>query len=551
MIGVVADPADHDIAREFFELFKTPWEFYSTGRQYEVLLCLGGEAADTYGKLTIFYAGRTIQFDERFGIEPDRPSLGGILSYQQHRLPIYCDLIIFAKEEHALLTEESSNRCAAFLKQTSHGAVARIGYDLFAEIRSLLTAGQPAANALLPALELHISVLRDVITCCGISVPEIPPVPEGHDFIVCLTHDVDHPSVRQHKWDHTSFGFLFRAVVGSLERFVRRRLPARDVLRNWAAALKLPLVHLRLVNDFWYEFADRYLQLENGRPSTFFVIPFKDQPGTSHSGSPSKLRAVRYGARDIADNIQKLSNAGCEIGLHGIDAWHDSCRGRSELDEIRNLTGAPETGVRMHWLYYGQHSAANLEKAGAAYDSTIGFNNAVGYRAGTTQVYRPLGASQLLELPLHVMDTALFYRAYLDLSSAEAETRLRKMEDNVGYFGGILTVNWHDRSLAPERLWGGAYRNLIDRLERRGAWFATAGQAVAWFRKRRAATFEIESPTGKVRARVAVDHAENLPALRLRVHEPRGSGPGGAASAAPGIHADFAVEETDRATVTA
>jgi len=376
-------------------------------------------------------------------------------------------------------------------------------------------------------------------------------VPEGHDFIVCLTHDVDHPSVRQHKWDHTSFGFLFRAVVGSLERFVRRRLPARDVLRNWAAVLKLPLVHLRLVNDFWYEFADRYLQLENGRPSTFFVIPFKDQPGTSHSGSPSKLRAVRYGARDIADNIQKLSNGGCEIGLHGIDAWHDSCRGRSELDEIRNLTGAPETGVRMHWLYYGEHSAANLEKAGAAYDSTIGFNNAVGYRAGTTQVYRPLGASQLLELPLHVMDTALFYRAYLDLSSAEAETRLRKMEDNVGYFGGILTVNWHDRSLAPERLWGGAYRNLIDRLESRGAWFATAGQAVAWFRKRRAATFEIESPTGKVRARVAVDHAENLPALRLRVHEPRGSGPGGAASAAPGIHADFAVEETDRATVTA
>ena len=125
------------------------------------------------------------------------------------------------------------------------------------------------------------------------------------------------------------------------------------------------------------------------------------------------------------------------------------------------------------------------------------------------------------------------------------------MEDNVSYFGGILTVNWHDRSLAPERLWGGTYHDLLDRLERRGAWFATAGQAVAWFRKRRAATFEIESRTGKVGARVAVDHARNLPALRLRVHEPRRSRTGGVFSPEPGMHADFAVEETDRATVTA
>ena len=31
MIGVIADPAEHDVVREFFELFKTPWEFYRSG----------------------------------------------------------------------------------------------------------------------------------------------------------------------------------------------------------------------------------------------------------------------------------------------------------------------------------------------------------------------------------------------------------------------------------------------------------------------------------------------------------------------------------------
>ena len=57
--------------------------------------------------------------------------------------------------------------------------LARIGYDLFGEIRTLLTVGQPPANASLPALELHIAFLRDLITGSGVSLVEIPPVPEG------------------------------------------------------------------------------------------------------------------------------------------------------------------------------------------------------------------------------------------------------------------------------------------------------------------------------------------------------------------------------------
>ena len=39
----------------------------------------------------------------------------------------------------------------------------RVGYDLFAEVRTLLTTGQPSANAAIPALELHIALLRDLI----------------------------------------------------------------------------------------------------------------------------------------------------------------------------------------------------------------------------------------------------------------------------------------------------------------------------------------------------------------------------------------------------
>ena len=175
----------------------------------------------------------------------------------------------------------------------------------------------------------------------------------------------------------------------------------------------------------------------------------------------------------------------------------------------------------MHWLYFDENSPRVLEEAGAEYDSTVGYNVTVGYRAGTTQVFKPLSVKRLLELPLHAMDTALFYLSYLALSPRKASARLRDLTDNVIRHGGCFTINWHDRSLAAERLWGDCYRELLHDLKTRGAWFATAGQAVAWFRMRRAATFGTDPANlGAVRVTLPVGLAGNLPGLRLRTHHP-------------------------------
>jgi hypothetical protein len=526
VIGVIADPEEQNVVREFFELFKTPWEFYRQDRQYNVLLCAGDGQFDGNTKLVLVYAGRKVHFDQEQKIATGRQRKHPcVLSHQGNRIPIYGDTIMFSEKENGLLTDEDQE-CAAYLDESGDRMLARIGYDLFSEIRTLLTVGQPPANAHMPALELHIEFLKDLIIGCGVPLVEIPPVPDGYQFVACLTHDVDHPAIRKHKWYHTTFGFLYRAIFDSLRKLIRGRMSIRDLLRNWAAAVKLPLVHLGLAKDFWREFGDRYLELEKGLRSTFFVIPFSNQAGSNTYGPAPRLRAARYGARDIADTITKLTAAGCEIGLHGIDLWLDSSSGRRELEEIRLLTGGSEIGVRMHWLYYDQQSPVALEMAGAAYDSTIGYNETVGYRAGTTQVFRPLDANQLLELPLHVMDTAMFYPNYLALSRRQAKVLLGHMVDNAVRFGGTLTINWHDRSLAPERLWGASYRDLIQELQSRGAWFSTAGQATSWFRKRRSAAFKNDSiERGSGRVKVAVERGDNLPGLRLRIHNTRGLGP--------------------------
>jgi hypothetical protein len=524
MIGVIADSADHAAVREFFELFKTPWEFHQKGRQYDVVICAGEGQADGAAKAVLLYSGGRLRFDDSHTIKTGSPRKdSSILSYQGNRIPIYGEAITFPEEENGFLTEEGSQQCAAFLRRTGNGTQVRIGYDLFSEIRCLLVEGQPPSNADMPAVELHIALLRDLITGCGVPVAEIPPVPDGYGFIVCLTHDVDHPSIRQHKLDHTTIGFLYRAVVGSFRELLRGRTSVGHLLTNWMAALKLPLVHLGLLKDFWRDFEKQYLKLEAGVPSTFFVIPFRGRPGETADGPAPPFRAAQYAAKDLASNIQTLLAAGCEVGLHGIDAWRDDAKGREELAEIRGLTGAARAGVRMHWLYYGQHSPQVLEKAGAAYDSTIGFNGTVGYRAGTTQVYKPLEADRLMELPLHAMDTALFYPAYLGLTPEQARARLSRIADNAARFGGCFTVNWHDRSVAPERLWGASYRDLVQDLKTRQVWFSTAGQAVSWFRKRRSVVFGADSnEPDALRATIPADRADTndgLPGLRLRIHK--------------------------------
>ena len=239
-------------------------------------------------------------------------------------------------------------------------------------------------------------------------------------------------------------------------------------LLNWKAAFSLPLVFAGLAKDFWNQL-DRYLELEKDLASTFFVIPTKGDAGVDSQGRTRAKRASRYALADIADDLKKLLSANREIAVHGIDAWRDSGKGRDERERIQEVTGTAEIGVRMHWLYFDSQAPVTLEKAGFSYDSTVGYNETIGYRAGTTQVFKHPDVDHLLELPLHIMDTALFYPSYMNLSDEQAGAAMLPLIENAARFGGVLTINWHDRSLGPERLWGDAYVNLLRDLRAQNA----------------------------------------------------------------------------------
>jgi hypothetical protein len=517
MIAIHAEEAERAVVAEFFELFKTPWGFFREDTKTDVLICSCAGVPPNNATLVLIFGGESTPVDKEKGLQPRTQHPNSMLSYKGRSIPVYGNSLTFGPSADAVLKNETSGETAMVKFKTDSRIVVRIGYDLFGEVRHLLTRGQPEANAAIPALEIHIALLRDLIVGASIPLIEIPPVPDGCKFIACLTHDVDHIGIRNHKFDHTMFGFLYRATLGSVMDLCRARKTWRQLGSNWLAALKLPLVHLGLAADFWHPF-DRYLEIEKGMRSTFFVIAKKGEPGTDARGNRPSRRAASYDVTKLMEPLKKLRYAGDEIALHGIDAWRDSAAGRREQEIISPLTDKSETGVRMHWLFFDEKSPTVLEAAGFSYDSSVGYNGTVGYRAGTAQVFRPLTVKELLELPLHMMDTSLFYPGYLNVNPARAETTIRPFIANACRFGGVITVNWHDRSIVPERQWDTAYIRLLEQLRSSGACFLTAASTVAWFRRRRSVAFEQVGAVIKVKIPAGADNG--LPGLCIRKFHP-------------------------------
>ena len=146
----------------------------------------------------------------------------------------------------------------------------------------------------------------------------------------------------------------------------------------------------------------------------------------------------------------------------------------------------------MHWLFWGEGSPEALDRSQYAYDSTVGFNETFGFRAGTSLPHS-MGSEKgaTLEIPLLVMDTAAFYPSYEGWDLERALEAFDRIRDHVRRASGVLTINWHDRSIAFERRWDEAYEAILSRLSEDNVWWATYSDIADFHRARAAARLEV------------------------------------------------------------
>ena len=336
MISVICTARERPVVREFFQLFKTPWMFWEAGVSCDVLVVTSATALPESftARLVIAFAASEMRDDPSRGLSPRSWTQDAVLEVGDLQLPLYTGALTLAGDVNVI--GRSAEGGAALIVQcvTGSASILRCGYDLFAEVEFLLSAGQPRERAGTPTLDLHIALIRRWIVGAGIALWEIPPAPPGHQFIACLTHDVDFLGIRRHGLDRTLAGFLLRASLGSLYGFIRGRRSLRYLLRNWAAVLSLPLVYARVLPDFWLPF-DRYIDADGEFRSTFFLVPFQERPGRGFNGPSDPRRSVRYAAEETRPWLSRLRSLDFEVGVHGIDAWSDLEAATEELQRSR------------------------------------------------------------------------------------------------------------------------------------------------------------------------------------------------------------------------
>ena len=132
---------------EFFELFKTPWEFWRPGTRYDVLLCSNSPVPENDASLLLLYGSQRQAFEQSRGIETRSIRGPGFVTFRGGRMPIYGNCLLFDGQGDKVLLHDATGSAAAVSTASGAQAMVRLGFDLFEEFHHLLTQGQPAELA--------------------------------------------------------------------------------------------------------------------------------------------------------------------------------------------------------------------------------------------------------------------------------------------------------------------------------------------------------------------------------------------------------------------
>ncbi|MFH1878461.1 MAG: polysaccharide deacetylase family protein [Candidatus Omnitrophota bacterium] len=311
-----------------------------------------------------------------------------------------------------------------------------------------------------------------------------PVWPGNKPFAVCLTHDVDAVSC-----------YSVRQSLRSVRNCFFSGAPYS---RSFASAVR----KLAGVNCFTprargkdpFHSFEKWLEIENrfSARSTFFFWPGMGAVNKKHK--TDCLYDLNDGIyfesekRSVAEVIREIGRRGWEIGLHPSWYSYDAADSmKKQKESLEKITGGEIVSVRQHYLHYDIRVTPRVHAdAGLKYDSSLGFNNNVGFRFGTSYPWKLYdleknGELPVLEVPLIIQDGALLSRNKgLALDIENAFDYIVMIAERVIRTGGVLTLLWHPHYIA-EPGWAGLYEKALEYLDGRSAYFASVREIGEWW----------------------------------------------------------------------
>jgi len=304
-----------------------------------------------------------------------------------------------------------------------------------------------------------------------------PRWPNGKKWILLLTSDVD----------HIHLGY-WKEIAYNLAKFIIRGSPTYGRM-TWTG--------LKYFGDLkdnpYFTFADwADWSSKHSIPVCFYLSL---QP----RGVPRDIHDVRSSVDNQPvdwDFMRGLAERGFEFGLHPSIKMRTSTasfiKGKQWLEEHldRQIMGLRHHYLALDWRK-PYETFTRQAKAGFEYDTSIGWRDACGFRAGTCLPYQPFDNEldkpvNLLEIPMSVMDAQICdYKGKANGSEAGASiAEVHNMLKQIKTLGGVAVLNWHQESFWNRGEVKGYFDFLLNVLNRFSidgdCWMTTPMEITKW-----------------------------------------------------------------------
>ncbi len=284
-------------------------------------------------------------------------------------------------------------------------------------------------------------------------------------------------------------------------------------LTHDADRIEAPISHLRSVKERFTE-KDYALAIENRKNLYLNIEGMVGIERTHGFKSSFYFLLDEYEITPLTETLSRLRSDGWEMGLHGgLRSSEDIGKMRAEIGLFANLFGTKPEGIREHYLKFDPKVTWRImEELGLSYDTTWGFNDRPGFKAGLSLPFHPPDPDwemmNILEIPLILMDTSLW--GYMHLSEEEGLKMIEKVMAIASSRGGLFTLLWHQEALLMRG--GRIYPEILNRIPA-SCFVGNALMIDEWWRGRSASKMTISHTNRTWSCRIT----DVVPGLRVRV----------------------------------